>query len=161
MSGEAEVGPAIIERIAISVVNKKTFGGIHNFSVQVHIFYTAEFGFSEDSSGIQTIIVTATGGPFVSADGVIDIGVNDGEAIFAEVDFAKGVAKAEQAKGEQGGYKDKVEPVWDFYLNDCHFISSFFSHRLHRFHCLSATEGTESTEFSANNACSTRPLLQI
>ena len=115
MSSEAEIGPAIIERIAIFVVNEKTFGRIHNFSVQVHIFDSSEFGFSQDTSGIQTIIVTATGGPFVTAECIIDIDVNDGEKAVAEVDFAKGVAITEQAKEQQGGCKDKVEPDGYFY----------------------------------------------
>jgi hypothetical protein len=126
MSGEAEVGPAIIERIAVFVVNKKAFGRLHNFSVQVHIFYPSEFCFSEDTSGIQTIIVTATGGPFETAEAVIDIDVNDGPIAVTEVNFTEGAAEAEKAIGEQGTGEKKVEPVWNFDLNGCHFISSFF-----------------------------------
>ena len=40
--------------------------------------------------------------------------------------LAKSVAGAEEAKGEKRTGEKKVEPVWNFDLNGCHFISSFF-----------------------------------
>ncbi|MGB7583177.1 MAG: hypothetical protein WBL85_12105 [Sedimentisphaerales bacterium] len=62
-------------------------------------FYSSAFGLFEYASGINPTFIAA-GGPFETAEGIIDIDVNDGEAILAEVNFAEGVAITEQAKGK-------------------------------------------------------------
>jgi hypothetical protein len=72
-------------------------------------FYSSVFGLFEYASGINPAII-ATGGPFVTADGVIDVKVNDGEETIAEVDSAKRIAITEQAKNEQGTGEKKIEP---------------------------------------------------
>jgi hypothetical protein len=52
--------------------------------------------------------------------------VNDGEFASGEANFAKGITVFVLAIKKNRPGKNKVEPVWNFDLNGCHFISSLF-----------------------------------
>jgi hypothetical protein len=116
----AEIGPTVIERIIVFMVDKESLWAIHNLPVHRDKlrFFGGKFETSEGVSIFEE--------PFEIAKTVVILQVEDCEFAFAEVNSAESVAEAEQAIGEQWTGEKKVEPVWNFDLNSCHFISLLF-----------------------------------
>jgi hypothetical protein len=124
MSCETEISPAIVEGVVVSMVNEKTRRGIHNFPVEADVFSFARACFN-NPSGIE-FFSASIDNPFELAEAVVNVEVNDCPVALAQIDFAEGVAEAEKAIDEQGTGENEIETVWNFDLDSCHFISSFF-----------------------------------
>ena len=74
---EAEVGPAIIEAVVISVVNEKARGSVHKKLVHIEHFSFAA-AYSEATHGVEGVLIFG-GTPFDGVEEEVVLGVNDGE----------------------------------------------------------------------------------
>lgn len=106
MSCEAEISPAIVEGVVVSMVNEKARRGIHNFPVEADVFSFARACFN-NPSGIE-FFSASIDDPFEVADAVVNIEVNDCPVALAQIDTAEGVAETEKAKEQQGAGEDEV-----------------------------------------------------
>jgi len=116
--GEAEVGPAIIESVAIFVVYNKMPGRVHN-----HPVHTDHFDFAGTNFDVREgIELLAVGGeiPIEAGQWIVIVRRNKGEKVVAEVNPSERVAVPELAIKNQRPGEDTVEPDRDFDSDSSH-----------------------------------------
>ena len=114
MCCQPEVGPSVVECVAVCVVNQKAFRGIHNFPVQAPSCYLSSYFCA--SHGVNSRALSAHG-PFESTIAIVIQRIEDCKLALTEGNFAEGIAITEQAIGEQWIGENTVEPIWNLDLN--------------------------------------------
>jgi len=117
MCGGTEVCFAIVEAVAVYVVNEEKIGDVQDLAVHFDCYLLFDFGQPELSLGVVGV-PTPVGVPFVSGEARVVIRVNDGVLALCEWDSAERVAEAEAAVGEYERNGDSFEPRWDCDLDE-------------------------------------------
>jgi hypothetical protein len=108
---EAKIVAAIIEAIAVSMVNQKSRRRFNNLPVHRKDSGPV-IGAVSQANGIDTRAILLDA-PMEIIEPVEVGRVNDGEFVLAEINFAKGITVTEQAKDEQWTGEKKVKPDWN------------------------------------------------
>jgi len=92
MRSGPKVGFAIVQAVAIDMVNQKALGHIQDLAVQPD----GELFFAVPDLALRVVSVPALGGvPFIFGQAWIVVGVHDSVLVLREGDSSKGVAEAE------------------------------------------------------------------
>ena len=114
--GQSQIFASIVEAVTISVVNKKVWRRIHNYSMEGDNF-GAIIGFIIETNGVKNTAGVLSCAPIPRIETVIIGRVNDGVFTFAQINPAKWITIFAFSIPHRRPSKETVEPIRYSYVN--------------------------------------------
>lgn len=115
MRSGPKVGFAIVQAVAIDVVNQKGLRHIQDLAVQPD----GELFFAVPDLALGVVGASALGGvPFIFGQAWIVVGVHDSVLVLREGDPSEGVAEAQAPVAQSEPDGNACQPSWDFDSDD-------------------------------------------